>query len=369
MNPLRFSFLSLAFLFAVSAVAQQQPAARLDRTNLLQYRDVTGAVQPVKTKDDWLKRRAEILRGMQEVMGPLPGENRRVPLDLKIEEETDIAAEGYIRRKITYVADATERTPAYLCIPKSVLTGKAKAPAILCLHPTDNKFGNKVVVGLGGRENRQYAAELARRGYVTIAPAYPQLADYWPNLVRLGYESGTMKAIWDNIRALDLLASLPFVDTSRGFGAVGHSLGGHNSIYTAVFDERIKVISSSCGFDSYLNYYDGAEANWFFNRGWCQPRYMPRLSNYRGRLETIPYDFHELLGALAPRVFIVNAPIGDSNFRWKSVDDCAKAATAVYSLHGVEKNLIIRHPDCAHDFPDAEREAAYKAFDGVLKPN
>ena len=33
------------------------------------------------------------------------------------------------------------------------------------------------------------------------------------------------------------------------FGALGHSLGGHNAIFTAVFDPRLKVVVSSCGFD------------------------------------------------------------------------------------------------------------------------
>ena len=35
------------------------------------------------------RRRAEILRGMQEVMGPLPGREKRCALDLRVEAETD----------------------------------------------------------------------------------------------------------------------------------------------------------------------------------------------------------------------------------------------------------------------------------------
>jgi len=340
--------------------------ARLDRNDLLQYRDADGKVQPAKTPEDWQKRRAEILRGMQAVMGRLPGEERRVELDVKVEEEADVGA--YVRRLITYQSEPESRTPAYLCIPKDVLAGNRKAPAVLCLHPTDNRVGHQVVLGLGGRAGRQYAVELAERGYVTLSPSYPHLANYWPNLGGLGYVSGTMKAIWDNSRGLDLLESLPQVDDSRGFGAIGHSLGGHNAIYTAVFDTRITVLASSCGFDSYLDYYDGAERVWYFGAGWCQIRYMPRLSNYRGKLEEIPFDFHELLGALAPRPFFVNAPLHDSNFRWKSVDQCAAAARPVYKLLGEEANLIIEHPDCSHNFPDELREAAYKVIDSVLRP-
>ena len=228
--------------------------------------------------------------------------------------------------------------------------------------------GHKVVVGLGGRAGRQYASELAERGYVTISPSYPHLANYWPNLGKLGYISGTMKAIQDNSRALDLLETLDYVDASKGFAAIGHSLGGHNAIYTAVFDERISVIVSSCGFDSYLDYYGGAERVWFFGQGWCQIRYMPRLSDYRGRLEEIPYDFPELLGALAPRPVFVNAPLHDSNFVAASVDRCAAAARPAYKLLGDEKSLVIRHPDSDHDFPDDMRAEAYKLIDSVLRP-
>ncbi len=359
--PLLAAVMTLAAVTAASA----QPAPRLDRDNLLLYRDADGNAQPVQTAADWQRRRAQIVRAMQEVMGKLPGDERRVPLDVRVEQEAD--AGSYVRRLITYQSEPDSRTPAYLCIPKDVLAGRKKAPAVLCLHPTDNKVGHQVVVGLGGRAGRQYAAELAERGYVTLSPSYPHLANYWPNLGGLGYVSGTMKAIWDNSRGLDLLASLPEVDDARGFGAIGHSLGGHNAIYTAVFDTRITVLASSCGFDSYLDYYDGAERNWYFGKGWCQIRYMPRLSNYRGKLEEIPFDFHELLGALAPRPLFVNAPLHDSNFRWKSVDACAAAARPVYALLGGPEMLTIRHPDCDHNFPDELREEAYRTIDAVLR--
>ncbi|MCA9269981.1 MAG: acetylxylan esterase [Planctomycetales bacterium] len=351
------------FLGAVAACAQE----RLDRDNLLLYRNQVGAVQPVKTMADWGGRRAEIVQSMESVMGKFPAKDRRVELDVQIEETADVGS--YERLLITYQSEPDSRTPAYLCIPKHARNSARKTPAVLCLHPTDNVLGHKVVVGLGGRNNRQYAAELAERGYVTISPAYPQLANYWPNLAKLDYVSGSMKAIWDNSRAVDVLENLEDVaiDTQRGFGAIGHSLGGHNAIYTAVFDERISVIVSSCGFDAFVDYYDGDERNWNFGKGWCQTRYMPKMSDYRGRLDAIPFDFTELLGALAPRPVYVNAPLGDGNFRWKSVDRCARAAEPVYRLAGADGRLVVEHPDCVHDFPAAQREAAYKTIDSVLK--
>jgi hypothetical protein len=338
---------------------------RLGRTNLLVYRDVTGGVQPVKSLADWQQRRAEIVRGMERVMGVLPGAARRCPLEMKIEEETDCGS--YVRRLATYASEPGSRVPAYLLIPKVALSGKQKLPGILCLHPTDNAIGHKVVVGLGGKANRQYAAELAARGFVTLAPAYPLLANYQPDLKTLGWESGTLKAVWDNIRGLDLLESLPFVNAKAGFGTIGHSLGGHNSVYTAVLDPRLKVIVSSCGLDSYLDYMSGNPKVWEPEKGWCQTRYMLKLAGYRGRLEEIPFDFHELVAALAPRVCFISAPLKDGNFKWESVDRVAAAAAQIYKLHGKPGNLLVEHPDCDHDFPDAMREKAYELFHTHLK--
>ncbi|MCA9051261.1 MAG: acetylxylan esterase [Planctomycetaceae bacterium] len=369
MKPVLPTICRWAFVFAVSGTLLQSPLTaqqRADRNNLLQYRGQDGTFQPVTSPEQWQQRRGEIVTGMQQVMGRFPDAARRVRLDVDVVEEED--AGTYVRRLITYQSEPDCRTPAYLCIPKDVLQKKRKASAVLCLHPTDNTVGHKVVVGLGGRQNRQYAAELAERGYVTISPSYPHLANYWPNLGGLGYQSGTMKAIWDNIRGVDLLTSLPYVDASHGVGAIGHSLGGHNAIYTAVFEPRIQVVVSSCGFDSYPDYYDGAERNWYFGKGWCQVRYMPRMSDYRNRLGEIPFDFPELLACLAPRHVFVNAPLHDGNFRAASVDRCAAAANSVYELLGAKGRLVVRHPDCDHDFPQAMREEAYRTIDRVLRP-
>lgn len=354
---------------AKPSLAEHRPeppkAARLDRELLLTYHNSHGQVKTARGVSDWQKRRAEILNGMQEVMGHLPGPTKRVALDMRVHERIDCGT--YDRFLITYAAEPGSRVPAYLCVPKDALAGKFKAPAVLCLHPTDNTIGHQVVVGLGGRQNRAYAHELAVRGYVTLSPSYPLLAKYQPDLKALGYESGTMKAIWDNIRGLDLLETFSFVQTRRGFGAIGHSLGGHNAVYTSVFDERIKVIVSSCGLDSYLDYMDGNPAVWDLEKGWCQTRYMPKLANYKGRLAEIPFDFHELIGALAPRICFINAPLGDSNFRWKSVDRIREAAYEIYSLYGQPNNLAVEHPDCAHDFPGETRYRAYEILDVNLR--
>lgn len=329
------------------------PAPGLSWTNLLQFQNAKGAIRPVTNTNEWALRRESILRAMQRVMGPLPEAGKRVPLEVRVEEEVDCG--DYVRRFLSYQAEPGSRVPAYLLVPKSALAGRP-AYGILCLHQT-HREGQKVVVGLGNSPNDEYGVELAKRGYVCLAPPYPLLANYAPDLKKLGYQSGTMLAIWNNMRGLDLLESLPFVRKGR-FGAIGHSLGGHNSVFTAAFDERIKVVATSCGLDAFRDYMDGNI------KGWTSERYMPRLLDYP--LEGLPFDFPEVVGALAPRVCFINAPLRDSNFRWRSVDRVAAAAGEVYGLFGQRGNLIVMHPDAEHSFPKEMRELAYDRFDRRL---
>lgn len=322
--------------------------------NQLIYRD--GRAMPLASVAAWEEKRERVLEAAQEIMGRLPGDEKRCPLAVDVVEEVDCGS--YLRRSIAYASEPGNRARAYLLIPKSAREGQAR-PAILCLHPTHAALGYKTVVGLGDRPNRSYASELAERGFVALAPSYPMLADYWPDVFGLGYESGTMKAIWDNVRAVDLLETLPYV--KRGpVGAIGHSLGGHNAVYTAVFEPRIGVVVSSCGLDSYLDYKDGDLA------GWTQDRYMPKLREYAHRLWEIPFDFHDLIAALAPRPCFICAPLRDSNFKWQSVDAIAHAASRVYALYNASENLTVAHPDSEHDFPDAMRERAYRSFEKHL---
>lgn len=358
--------LELACLVALMAMAVGTLAAEpaipplrgLSRSNLLEVHAVDHSVRIATTAAEWDMRRREALEGFQAIAGPLPGNTMRSPLDPQQIEETDCGS--YVRRKITYQSQPGGRVPAWLCIPKKVLAG-GKTPAVLCLHPTEAKIGHDVVVGLGGKPHRQYATELAERGFVTLAPSYPLLAKYQPDLKALNMPSGTMKAIWDNIRGLDYLESLPFVDASPGFAAIGHSLGGHNSIFTSLFEPRIKVVVSSSGFDSVLDYYGGNI------KGYVQERYMMRMADYLGHAADVPWDYYELIACLAPRHVFVNAPLRDANFRHDSVDRIAAAARAVFKLHAAEDRLVVVHPDSEHDFPDVERFAAYEMIEKALR--
>src|SRR5207248_10006719 len=124
-----------------------------------------------------------------------------------------------------------------------------RRPAIVCLHQTV-AIGKEEPAGLGGKENLHYALELARRGFVTLAPDYPRFGDYHVDPYSMSYVSATMKGIRNHRRAVDLLTSMPEVDAHR-IGVIGHSLGGHNALFLATFEPRIAAVVTSCGFTSF----------------------------------------------------------------------------------------------------------------------
>ncbi|MCY2968989.1 MAG: prolyl oligopeptidase family serine peptidase [Planctomycetota bacterium] len=328
-----------------------------EHQNLSYYLDVASRKQPIKTQADWEIRRGHILANMQVVMGPLPADSKRVPLDVKVLETVDLG--GMERRKISYQTEANDRVSAYLFLPAR--TGDGKLPAVLCLHQTI-AIGKEEPTGLGGNPNLHYALHLAKRGYVTLAPDYPSFGEHKYDFAEdKGYTSGTMKAIWDNMRAIDLLESLPAVAADR-IGCIGHSLGGHNTMFTAAFDKRIKALVSNCGFTRFHKYYEGKLV------GWTSDRYMPKIRTvYENNPDKVPFDFPEIVATFAPRAFLASAPVRDNNFEVSGVVDTIAAAKPIYALYGVSDNLVANYPESEHDFPENARDVAYQFLDSHLK--
>ena len=313
--------------------------------------DAAGSRREIKTLADWVKRREHIVRHFQRVTGPLPSPLRRVPLDVQVLEETKLGK--LTRRKLSFQSDPTDRVTAYLFLPR-----EPRRAAVLCLQQTTDA-GKDEPAGVRGDPNLKYALELAERGYVTLAPDYPSFGEHSYDFApKHGYVSGTMKAIWDNIRAVDLLETLPEVDTKR-IGCIGHSLGGHNAIFTAVFEPRLTAIVSSCGFSSMQK--DDLPS-------WTGPRYMPLIaSEFQNDPQRLPFDFHELIAALAPRAFFVSAATMDSDFDVSGVKDVLAAARPIFELHGQADDLVGHYPEAGHSFPNESRKRAYEFLDRVLK--
>lgn len=338
------------------------------KKNILVSKDQNGAPVTLPKASRWESYRKQVRARMETVMGLLP--DRKLPAP--VYEVTDsLKTAKYTRLHIRVKVKDDEVVPAYLYLPNSIKKGD-KIPAMIALHETD-PAGKKSVDGEGSYEkSRQtlgYGKELAARGYVVIAPDYPSFGESIPyDFTQDAYESGTMKGIFNHMRCIDLLEQLDFVD-NKNIGAIGHSLGGHNSMFLSAFDERVKVTVSSCGWTQ-LDYYDiGPEASERYGGRlgpFAQQRYMPLWSKYGLDGAGKPFEYHELILTIAPRAFFSSSPTGDKNFDVAGVKEGIWLAEKGYSYLSVPNRLQVRYPETGHEFPSAAREEAYQFIDQIL---
>jgi len=278
----------LLFVFALGAQTPERteswlgsvaPIARSihkERGFPMEYRSRKGL--PV---DQWRERgRAELRRTLSYSPG-------KVPLDVQVHAVHP--RQGYEVRVISYAASPHYRVPAYLLVPSA----PGRKPGVVALHDHGGWFyhGKEKLVRMDGEHvalkefreryygGRTYADELALRGYVVLVPdafywgerriqyAEPpaeltrRLANLKPeqpeyvlavnSFLReraaelntwLSFSGTSWMGIvaYDDMRAVDVLASLPEVDAAR-LGCAGLSGGGYRSTYLTGLDSRIRA--------------------------------------------------------------------------------------------------------------------------------
>jgi hypothetical protein len=179
--------------------------------------------------------------------------------------------EGYSVREVEFNSTPSRRIKAIVTVPTPMQL--SRCPAVVCIH------------GHGGDRRSTYdpagiykgfAARLAAGGYVTIATDVGRHEVYEPGRTLMG------ERLWDLMRCVDLLASLPEVDAKR-IGCAGLSLGGEMAMWLGALDERVFGTVSS----GFLTRMDQMEKNhcmcWKFD----------------GLRELV--DFADIYGLIAPR--------------------------------------------------------------------
>ncbi len=312
------------------------------------------------------KIRMQILRNMERAMGKLPDRSDLPPFDIKISDS--VKEDKFTRYTLSFTVAKNERLPVYLYVPKQRGTIQ-RIPAMLVLHGT-HELGKGVVDGQGTMPNRAHARELAQRGYVVIAPDYPSFGDLKEhNFDTDRYVSATMQAIFNHMRCVDLLQSRPDVD-SENIGVIGHSLGGHNAMFVSAFDTRLKVAVSSSGWTQFEYYNIGEEGSRKYGGRlgpWAQTRYMPLIrTKFNLDEKLIPFNFNDIITAIAPRAFFSVSPLKDTNFDVKGVREGIMLAERVYSTLGATDKIQVRYPDSGHDFPVENRKEVYGFLDRIL---
>ena len=313
----------------------------------------------------WEKKREKIIEGFYSITGKPPVQ--RNTRDIKILSETKL--EQYTRRKISYVVGDGELITAYLLVPNGL---KGKAPAVVALHQTTND-GKEEPVGLKGNPDLAYADHLVRRGFVVIAPdyltagerIYPGSGAYQSAPFYRKYPNWSMvgKNIDDTMAAVDLLLTLNMVDGER-IGAIGHSLGGHNTFFAMAVDPRIKAGVSNCGLTVYRLIARKYQLEWARDHSYS---YIAALRPYflEGRIP--PFDLDGLVASIAPRPFMNISAYHDKCYGNVSfLGEVGARIHEVYKLYGrgdAFANLIHGND---HSFPGYAREAAYSWLEQFL---
>lgn len=321
---------------------------------------------PATSSSSHEKKRQQILRNMEKAMGKLPDRSNLPAFDTKVTDS--LKEEKFTRYTLDFAIAENERLPVYLYVPKQ-RGSIQRIPAMLVLHGT-SVLGKGVVDGQGPLPNRAHARELAERGYVVIAPDYPSFGDLKDHDFDTDrYESATMQAIFNHMRCVDLLQSRTDVDPDY-IGVIGHSLGGHNAMFVAAFDTRLKVAVSSSGWTQFEYYNIGEEGSKKYGGKlgpWAQTRYMPLIrTKYKLEAKRIPFNFDDVIAAIAPRAFFSVSPLKDSNFDVTGVREGVKLAEKVYRNLGAVEMLQVRYPDAGHDFPVENRKEVYGFLDRTL---
>lgn len=326
----------------------------------------TGIILADTKAEDWPAIREKILQRVASYFGKGPVELK--PATNKFEEIETYKNFGLTHIKYRYQIVDSIWTEAVLVLPQN-LKKDEQANAVLTIHGTNGASGKLGVLGVTPVKNRQYAIELAKRGYITFSPDLFGYGSTIKNTTEeklvneflVKYPNWSYRAIklLTLIRAIDVLEQLPFVKKGA-YGSMGNSLGGGMALYHAAIDSRIKVSVPSTGVSP-------AATNIFrlAKRGEKEePERWKKIAS-DGKP---PYDIHEVIALCAPRSMLFlddyNDPYNpDAGASFNHVHQ----AMQVYQLLGTPNHIAMLIHGDGHDTVDDVREFAYRWFDRWFK--
>ena len=317
------------------------------------------------TRDEWPQERKRIAEAALQVLGAFP--KQKAPLAPQILSEEDCG--NYARRKISIQVQPGDRMPAYLLVPKN---RRGRLPAVICFYGTTSGAGKETTVGLSGgkpgsppERNRAFAIDMAEGGFVALAPDYLRdgerikpgrrpydTTDFYEESPDWSVHG---KDIWDTSRAIDYLQTLKFVDGEK-IGMIGHSYGGHSTIFTAALEPRIKVAVANGPVSDFIHH----GMHWAVPKGAGNSQSLPNMGTYvLDPTRRAPLTFYEFTSLIAPRPLWVGQAVGER--RPMEEENCA-AVNEVYRMLGTADRVKYVWYAGDHDFPPEARAAAVAWF-------
>ena len=302
--------------------------------------------QRVKTKEDWQKRRAELLKQVLEY------EYGRVPSDpgqVKGVEGVSAQESGGVVHNITVSMGPQ---------------GKVTTPLILTTPGGKGPFPVIVKGDLGwGPVKPEIVSAVIQRGYALAEFDRTQVApdknDRSTGVYTLypDYDWGALAAwAWGFGRVIDYLETRPDIDKAKII-VTGHSRGGKAALLAGVLDERVALTApngSGCGgaglyrvewpTSENVRNIERAFPYWF----------APHFDEFIGHENQLPFDQHEVRALVAPRALFSTDSLDDLWANPLGTQISFLAGREVFAFLGVadKTGLHYRHGPHEHNLED-----------------
>ena len=269
----------------------------------------------VKTREDWRRRREEILKNWHARMGEWP------PLitGQKLEYLETVRRENFTQHHVRFNWTPNEKTDGYLLVPD----GKGLKPAVIPVY-----YEPETAVGIKKTPHHDFAYQLTRQGFVTLsigtreASAQQHYSLYYPGIENAHVQPLSMLA-YAAANAWNALANVDGVDPAR-IGIMGHSFGGKWAMFASCLYEKFACAAWSdpgIVFEETrpsVNYWEP----WYLGyhpKPWRKRGLMTGDNPGKGlylKLREEGYNLTDLHALMAPRPFLVSGGSEDPPEHW-----------------------------------------------------
>ena len=357
--------LGVAALLICAPAQPQEPApagmlrAYLQRIALQQLSSRRELISQIQTREQCEKRKAEVRHLLLTMMGGLP-EQRPA---LNVWKMGTIDRGDYRIEKIIYQSLPNFYVTANLFVPQ---TGKPPYPAVL--QPTGHSLAAKARafyqdLGLGlvkngfvvltydpvgqGERRIYYDTELGD-SKVGSTDSEHEMAGIQS---LLGGESIARYMIWDGMRGIDVLQSLPYVDPKR-IGISGCSGGGTLTAYLAALDDRLQAAAPSCYITDWEDQLLGTGPQD------AEQQFPDQFKN--------GLNHADLVEAFAPKPYLICSTTEDI-FPMAGSRKTFEESHRIYSLLGAAEKISTAYDSGPHGTTQRQREAIYAWMNRWLK--
>lgn len=329
---------------------------------------VTLNSESISTLTEWEKKKKDIQEKVLWMLGEAPpsvknpgGNYGREPEHIASLLKRSQIGEGIKKQQVVF----GEYINGDIYMPQGLPESGHKAPVILWLHPFCFSHG---YIPAYRRGEHKIFLPFVEAGFVVFC--FDQIGfgyriEEVENFYRRHPKWSLLgKMIRDSQSALDVLVSLPYVDTNRIF-VVGYSLGAIIGLHLGVLDERIKGFAGVCIPEPFRldkpDKWTGGIKKW-------SHRYMliPRLGLFIRKEDKVPYDVDSLLACFAPKPVLVISPVLDREADVEDVTRSVEIARSIYTLYNATDKLQQMTPETYNQFGPEMQDLVIKWLKDIL---